>query len=63
MAHQGAKTKGLDATNYESDIARAQIYAMAARDAQSLADADPRYVLMMDHLRDVLCVLSKSEED
>eukprot|EP00965_Chrysotila_dentata_P183690 6065104-Pleurochrysis_carterae.AAC.1 len=36
---------------------------MAAGDAQSLADTDPRYVLMMDYLRDMLCVLSKSEED
>eukprot|EP00965_Chrysotila_dentata_P104532 3452121-Pleurochrysis_carterae.AAC.1 len=36
---------------------------MAAGDAQSLADADPCYVLMMDRLRDVLCVLSESEED
>eukprot|EP00965_Chrysotila_dentata_P072306 2389635-Pleurochrysis_carterae.AAC.1 len=36
---------------------------MAAGDAQSLANADPRYVLMMDHMREVLCVLSESEED
>eukprot|EP00965_Chrysotila_dentata_P025564 849950-Pleurochrysis_carterae.AAC.4 len=52
LAHQGAKGTGPDATDYESDIARAQIYAMAAGDAQSLADAVSRYVLMMDHLCD-----------
>eukprot|EP00965_Chrysotila_dentata_P102506 3384056-Pleurochrysis_carterae.AAC.1 len=62
LAYQGAKGAGPDATDYESDIARAQIYAMAAGDAQSLADDDPRYVQMMDNLRYVLCVLSDSEE-